>query len=48
MMWGVWGDRKHWELFLGPLRVHRWCPGEPCQEKHAPQRRHWIRMAFRR
>lgn len=48
MRFGVWGDRRHWEVFLGRLRVYRWCPGAPCQYKGARYRPHWVRMTFRR
>lgn len=43
-MWGQWGDRKHWELFVWRLRIVRWCPGAPCHLKGVRKERHWIHI----
>jgi hypothetical protein len=42
----TWGDRKHWEIFLGAVRVHRWCAGAPCHLTSTS--RHPVRMTLRR
>lgn len=36
---------KHWEFYIGPVRVHRWCDGAPC---HLGTSRHPVRFSVRR
>lgn len=39
-----YGDRRHFQIWLGRWTISRWCSGGPCHLPEVAPGRHWIRV----